>query len=302
MNKSPIDNLFFELMGYYPEKAGQAYEMLVAAVFKLIREERIALNQYERGLYSKTNYQIDVLLQSQNERQMAEAKDYTLGTKKVGRSDLQKLQGALADLPYESGIFASATDYTEPAKKYATLGYKSHHQKKIELFHIRPSQEIDEEGRLKRLVFNSRMVFPDYTRGEFKIAWTEEAKITLIANGYGNKMIPIEISKFFLENGQIDCMLSDYTRINQPHIMSLDDECSIGCWLLHGKYIKLDGILYRVKGLEYKIPLVSVRDSFTVEADGKPKIIVKSEDGKIDKLLTDEDLRRVIQLMKLENR
>jgi len=36
MKKPPIDELFFELYGYYPEKAGQGFEMLVAAALKLL--------------------------------------------------------------------------------------------------------------------------------------------------------------------------------------------------------------------------------------------------------------------------
>ena len=38
----------------------------------------------------------------------------------VGRPDLQKLQGALTDLPQiKEGYFTSATDYSCDAKKYA---------------------------------------------------------------------------------------------------------------------------------------------------------------------------------------
>lgn len=36
MKRPPIDELFFELYGYYPEKAGQGFEMLVAAALKLL--------------------------------------------------------------------------------------------------------------------------------------------------------------------------------------------------------------------------------------------------------------------------
>lgn len=36
MQKPPIDELFFELYGYYPAKSGQGFEMLIAAAFKLL--------------------------------------------------------------------------------------------------------------------------------------------------------------------------------------------------------------------------------------------------------------------------
>lgn len=46
-----------------------------------------------------------------NGETMVESKDYTIDDRKVGRPDLQKLQGALTDLPQiKDGIFTSATD------------------------------------------------------------------------------------------------------------------------------------------------------------------------------------------------
>ena len=117
MKKSPIDNLFNELYGYYPKKAGTAYELLVAGALKIITGENIKYDQHLKGNYSETDYQLDGLNVNQN--QMIEAKDYSISNSKVGRDDIQKLQGALSDLNVDKGLFASATDYTKPAKKYS---------------------------------------------------------------------------------------------------------------------------------------------------------------------------------------
>ncbi len=92
--KSTIDDLFFGIFGFYPSKAGQAYEMLVSAVLKLVLNKDIEYNQFERGIYSETVYQLDGLIRGDN--YPIEAKDYTLRDSKVGRPDLQKLEGALA--------------------------------------------------------------------------------------------------------------------------------------------------------------------------------------------------------------
>lgn len=35
--KSEIDELFFRLMGYYPSKAGEAYEIISAAALGIVR-------------------------------------------------------------------------------------------------------------------------------------------------------------------------------------------------------------------------------------------------------------------------
>jgi hypothetical protein len=45
MQKPPIDDLFFELYGYYPAKSGQGFEMLIAAAFKLLAGQEVS---YER--------------------------------------------------------------------------------------------------------------------------------------------------------------------------------------------------------------------------------------------------------------
>ena len=86
---------------------------------------------------------------------MVEVKDYTIDKRKVGRSDLQKLQGALTDLDFEKGVFVSATDYTKPAKKYSDGAEINPLQKEIDLFHIRPSTELDEKGRVKKFQINN---------------------------------------------------------------------------------------------------------------------------------------------------
>ena len=85
----------------------------------------------------------------------------------------------------------------------------------------------------------------------------------------------------------------DFTRNNQPIQTTIDDEYGQGCWLLHGKYIRIEDELYGLKGIEYNIPFSKATSTFTIESDGTPKVLIKSEDGKIDKLLTDEELRKI---------
>ena len=61
MGKSPLDELFKDLYGYYPKKAGQVYELLVAAAFKAITGGQISYDHHQRGLlncmfFSKHNF------------------------------------------------------------------------------------------------------------------------------------------------------------------------------------------------------------------------------------------------------
>jgi hypothetical protein len=291
MKKSPIDELFFELYGYYPNKAGTAYELLVAAALKVVTGEKIKYDQHLRGEYSETDYQIDGL--NENKSQIVEAKDYTINKKKVGRPDLQKFQGALSDLDVESGLFASATEYTNPAKKYSDSSEKNPLQKQIELYNIRPSTELDEKGRINKFIVDMTMVTPDFESGQMKCAWTKNAIEKFEKNGLMGKPITLGIDRFYKEDGTIDCFLVDFTRNNQPAHPNMDDEFGIGCWLLHKKYIKHENELYELKGIAYKIPYRKSTTTFTIDSEGEPKVLIKSEDGTINKLLTDKQFRKL---------
>jgi restriction endonuclease Mrr len=118
MDKSPIDDLFYSLYKFYPNKKGRAFELLVAAAIKIITGKKVDPDKHVKGEYSKTDYQIDGILYDDKGEVMIEAKDYTARDEKVGRDDLQTMQGALTELKFIKGVFASATDFTRPARKY----------------------------------------------------------------------------------------------------------------------------------------------------------------------------------------
>ncbi|WP_420575596.1 restriction endonuclease [Ekhidna sp.] len=291
IKKSPIDELFHELYGYYPNKAGQAYELLVAAAFKIVTGQELKYDQRLRGEYSDTSYQVDGL--NVDEQKVIEAKDYTIDKRKVGRPDLQKLQGALTDLDISGGIFASATDYTKPAKKYSESSTVNPLHKEIALYNIRPSTELDEKGRIKTFIINMTMIVPEFAQGEFNYAWTSEAIQKFQEKDLLNKEITMKLDRFYNSDGSIKCLMSDFSRENQPIHQNMDDDFGIGCWVLTDHFIKYDGELFGIKGIEYKIPYGRSTTTFTIEGDGKPKILIKSEDGKVDKLLTDEQFRNL---------
>lgn len=290
MKKSPIDNLFFELYGYYPNKAGTAYELIVAAALKIVTGESFKYDQRLIGNYSETNYQIDVL--NEDKKQITEAKDYTIRNKKVGRSDIQKLQGALSDLDIKKGLFASATDYTKPSRKYSDSSTINPLQKEIELYHIRPSTKSDEKGRIVKFVIDIVMVIADFDNGDMQFIFTDSTiesfkKLKLIG-----KNSNIIVDKFYTKEGKFDCLVEEFIEKNQP-ISKIDDKFGVGCWLLHDKYILYEENLYELKGVTYKIPYKKQASTFSIDVQGEPKILVKSEDGKINKLLTDSEFKKL---------
>lgn len=291
--KSPIDELFFELYGYYPNKAGQSFEMIVAAAFKLLLDKDVDYDQRIRGDYSKTVYQLDGLITDSSDKSMVEAKDYTIDERKVGRSDIQKLQGALTDLPVAKGIFASATDYTKPAKKYAEGSSTNPLQKQIELFHIRPSTEEDEKGRIKKIIVNIGMHVPDYEHGKYQFVWTKEGWEKLEQDGLAGKEISMHIEEFYDKDGNVISTLHELTSQSPPGTTWEEGYVAKGTWILNGGHFKHNGQLYAIRGLQYEVAYLVSNSQLVIEGGGSPKIYIKSETGSIDKLITDKDLKKV---------
>jgi hypothetical protein len=291
---SPIDQLFEEIYGYKPNKSGEAYELLASAVAKLIsRTDDIAHDQKLRGLFSQTLYQIDVLIGTNQQQLMGEAKDYTEKASKVGRGDLQKLGGALNDLEVSGGVFYSATDYTKPAKKYAQasgdiLG------KDITLFHLRPSTELDEEGRIKTICIQMKIYLPEYHKAKFQPVWSVKGKekiTSLITEGQikqGEHTLKVE--ELFDESGQILTTIHDLTSQNFGGSFGNN---AIGSFFIPGAHVKIEGHLIGIIGITYDIPFSETVEEIIIDSKGNAKLLIKDENGNINRLLTDEDLRKV---------
>lgn len=121
---STIDELFEEIFGYRLPRSGEAFEMLCAAVSKLISEEvEVLHNQRLPGLFTPDLYQVDVLVQKDGKDRFGEAKDHTVQKTKVGRAELLELAAKLNDLSVGGAMFFSATDYT--SQQRTTLQLRS---------------------------------------------------------------------------------------------------------------------------------------------------------------------------------
>jgi hypothetical protein len=67
-----------------------------------------------------------------------------------------------------------------------------------------------------------------------------------------------------------------------------------GFWSIPGGHLPHAGILAEITGIGYSVPFQTTTHQITVEPNGRAKLILKSEDGQLDKILTDTDLRRVV--------
>lgn len=291
--KSEIDELFFRLMGYYPAKAGQAYEMISAAALGIVKAQIAEHNKFMKGESGGRPYQLDGIL---NGNIMVESKDYTLDDKKVGRPDLQKLQGALTDLPQiKEGIFTSATNYSKDAIKYAEGTETNDLQKKITTVDVRPSTVDDEKGRIKRIFVTMRWSVPNFERGQQLVMFAEGGKemITEYMQQHSMKEFRCGVAELYDKEGNVLISIAELSRNNPPKFGDEDNVVS-GSFPIDA-FIKFFDVLVPIKGIAYtNVPIERGTEEFTIEGQGNATILIKSKRLGVDKLISDVDLKNAI--------
>jgi gamma-glutamylcyclotransferase (GGCT)/AIG2-like uncharacterized protein YtfP len=293
---SPIDKIFKEIFGYTPNKPGTAYELLAAIALYLLKEGNVRHDARIRGQFSDTLYQIDVQHTNATDKatSVGEAKDYSEQGKKVGRGDLQKLAGALPDLnSVDSGIFFSATGYSQPAKKYAKATQSLTGGKTIDLYELRPSTELDEKGFIKTIIVNIHVIRPEALQGKWLPHFTERGEIalkTLLKDGEENHQYDVKLESFFDEQGNEVLTLYDLTSQGYGDV-NQETKRAHGSFLVNNLFIKVDGVLTEIRGLEYDIPFSYYTREIRITDDSEHRFVIADENGNVLKFLTDKHLR-----------
>lgn len=291
---SPIDKLYESIYGELPQKAGTAYERLAAAAWKLLNQDSgVAHDTRIRGEISKSLYQIDVEATDSDGRHAGEAKDYTERDSKVGRPDLQKLGGALPDIAVDSGKFFSATGYTKPARQYASASDQIV-GKKIELYDLREVVEKDLEGRIKKIICKMHFIVPAYERSSFNPVWTSEGMKQLrqlVDTGELGNELQLHIENIVSADGTVLASIPELTSRGFGGDATAKNVS--GSWQFTGGHISVDGHLIPIAEIKYDVAFDEDIRELVIEADGKATLILKSEDGSVDKVLQDVDLKRV---------
>jgi hypothetical protein len=291
MNGSKIDVFFERIFGFKPTKNGQSYELLVAAALKLIHANlKVQANRFLRGTYSEGTYQLDALIESL--KTAIEAKDYTDRDAKVGRPDVTKLAGALQDLPLDAGIVASATEFTRPAKKYASSTRINPASKPIDLYHIRPSTAEDEEGRIRKIVIALHILSLDRKNCRFEPVVSQAGREKLSQTYDLGEKLQVGLEAFYRADGSALVTLHDLTsRLNRE----CKEAVAEGSWTPpEPAFIMVGDVLIEISEFKYLMPYRVLESEIVVEAKGTAELLIKAEDGTIDKLLTDIDLRHVV--------
>lgn len=291
---SPIDKLFEQIFGEKPSKAGTAYEMIACIAEHIVNGEKVSHDKKVRGAFSNTLYQVDVLSGENDSLKMGEVKDYTIQGKKVGRGDLQKLGGALPDLSeVKSGKFFSATGYTSPAIKYAQNADKFLGGKGIELYELRPSTELDEEGTIKTICINMKFYNPLTDQASWTPHLSERGKESLrsLKDADGYVKYKAKIEEFFDVDGNNTTSIYELTSLGFGEVHR-DTGCSHASYVLSGNYVKIKGILAEMNGIEYSMPYSISEQTFEITNDEESRFILKDIGGNILSFFNDEMLRK----------
>lgn len=290
---SPIDEIYQMVFGSAPTKAGTAFERLAAIATYVTEEDGVVTHDAAlMGAHSGSRYQIDVLHQCAEEKTMGEAKDYSDRGGKVGRPDVQKLAGALVDLQdVTKGVFWSATDYTKPARQYAQAA-KAMTGKEILLRGLRESTHLDEQGFVKTICVTGTYHIAKLNEAIWTIHWSPQGRASLLSLISEDRTV-IEVNEiledlFDSSGGKITSIFEltsgGYGEIGEGGV-------SRGCYWLPGHYIRTNGILAAICGLEYEIPYVSHTTSFEITDNSTYRLVVLDEAGTPVRILTDEKLR-----------
>lgn len=291
-----FDQLYERLFGQACTREGEAFERLSAAVtYLLFPDSDVAHNQKWRGELSKSLYQVDVLRKEAGQSVFGEAKDYSERGKsggKVGRGDLQKLGGALPDVAADRGVFFSATGYTREAKRYANAA-KGIIGRPIDLMHVRPSVDLDKQGRIERIILRLVIRTADVDNVTWMpiLAPAGEAALHKVLEASGRK----ELRATFKMQTFVDAAGASKTSVRELTAAgfgdSVNNDEAHGCFWLPEHFVEFEGQLVEMRGLEYRVKYQTETKTVEIVSDGEPKILVRSEDGSVNKLITDRQLQ-----------
>ena len=287
--KSENDKLFYDIFGYYPNKAGEAYEILSTAAYAIATSAaKASLNTRVRG-NSGALHQLDGRLIIEEHDVLLEAKDYK---SKIGLNKISEVKGRLSDLPVDCAVYA-AQQYTSPARKFAKGTFDNGDKKGVVLLDIRKSVKEDVVGRIGTVTLKiSCSPFPEMD----KLNWSfvlSRMTIEMIAKDG----IDIQLENGILivdDNDKNVEIIPEFEKaiFNLINEKSLSDGDIISGYLQkHGLFAKLsNGKKYPIENFCYKVPICVISEEIKIAPNGKPVIYIKSDDGSINKLITDTDL------------
>lgn len=286
-NVTPCDKLFYQLMHFYPSKAGESLELIASAVTKILQKSANAKHDVKIEGMTTAMHQIDGVV----DNVAVEAKDHAAGKKEkaVSIGEIRSFEAAMCDIEeIEEGRFWTSTKYTKDAKKYATGLSLKNRQKVIKMFHSRPSTDEDRIGRCEKIQLQIVACIPDdkilicvkQKEADYLNTLPDDQKeyIPVFYDADGNQ------TRTFDE--AISLKYGDRENVTNGNIKS------------ENEYIKLtNGTLIPIDGFKFDRTIYKEVLKHTIESKGEPVLFVECEEEKLNKLFTDYDLVRAISII-----
>lgn len=281
-----MDDFFESIYGFKPHKRGAGYELLVGAVLKILNtDSEVTNNVFVKSNYSDDRYQVDNLIDNQI---FVEVKDYEM---KVGRPDVTKLSGALLHLPLDKGIVATAKDFTGPAVQYSKDCLANPNAKPIDLYIIRPSTEKDTEGTIRKIHIKMSFIVNDYANAKIEPKFAKEAAQIFTSMGLKDgDQLDYGLEGFYRKDGSVIKTLWELTNDLKP---KKDAQEIIGNWeFSEPTHIYVNERLIPIEYMHYEVPIKTIERDMVIDA-GKPLIYVQSIDGSIDRVINEDQLKKI---------
>lgn len=279
-NVTPCDKLFYQLMHFYPSKAGTSFELIASAVTKIIQNSANAVHDIKIEGMTTATHQIDGVV----DNVAVEAKDHAAGKQEqaVNIGEIRSFEAAICDIEQiEEGKFWTSTRFTKDAKKYAIGLSPAHRQKAIKMFQSRPSTEEDRKGRCEKIHLQIVACVPN---DEIQICVQQKVADYLNLLPENQKVYtPIFYDAKGNQTRTFDEAISlkygDYENVINGKIKS------------ENEYIKLENdTLLPVDGFKFDRTIYKEIVEHTIESNGEPVLLVECKEEKLNKLFTDIDL------------
>ena len=134
---------------------------------------------------------------------------------------------------------------------------------------------------------------PNPQRGKWLPHWTEKgekALKTLLRDGEDSRRFDAIVDSFFDEHGNKVLTLHDLTSQGYGDIDQEKSQAH-GCFLLNNLFIKVNGTLAEIRGLEYEIPFSYYTRELRITDDSKHRFVIVDESGNVLKFLSDKLLQ-----------
>jgi hypothetical protein len=106
--------------------------------------------------------------------------------------------------------------------------------------------------------------------------------------------ISIKIDAIYNTDGSIFISMEDWTySLNSEYNLKEEITEITGKADFDDKCIKVNSQLIGIQGINYKVPIQKSTEKFEIQKDGKSCLYVKNEDGTVDTLLSDIQMKSV---------